>query len=95
MALLLRLIYNNINGWSEATRDDRLAGWPLVGSPWPTLGILGAYVYVCTVLGPRWMRDRQPFRIGGLISAYNALQIVWNAFVAGYVCWIKKENIYV
>lgn len=42
-------------------------------------------MYVCTSLGPRLMRDRPAFKIAPIINVYNGLQIVWNAFVAGFV----------
>ncbi|KAH9374256.1 hypothetical protein HPB48_005576 [Haemaphysalis longicornis] len=36
------------------------------------------YIYFVKVTGPRWMKDRQPYRIDGLVRAYNLLMVLAN-----------------
>ncbi|XP_063230381.1 very long chain fatty acid elongase AAEL008004-like [Bacillus rossius redtenbacheri] len=56
--------------------DARSKDWPLVGSPWPVLAITLAYTHFCLRLGPRLMRDRQPFDVDRLIVAFDLFQIL-------------------
>lgn len=60
--------------------DPRSADFPLVGSPWPVLSIMAAYVYFVKVWGPNWMKDRKPFKIEPIIVAYNFLMVVFSAY---------------
>ncbi|KAH8288691.1 hypothetical protein KR054_007947, partial [Drosophila jambulina] len=51
---------------------------PLVGSHWPVLTILGTYLLLVKVVGPKLMKNRKPFDLRGVIKAYNIMQIVYN-----------------
>lgn len=68
--------------------DTRLEKWPLMGSPAFVIGIIVIYILGTTSLGPRFMRNRPPFRLRTIINCYNLLQIVWNSYVAYYVSYI-------
>jgi hypothetical protein len=56
--------------------DPRVADWPLMQSPWPTVGICLSYVYLVKYLGPALMKDREAFNIRYLMSTYN-FAMVW------------------
>jgi len=67
--------------WQQTTSDPRINQLPLMeGGPWSVLSIVAAYVYFVKVLGPEWMKKRQPFEIKPLIFAYNVLMIFVNLF---------------
>lgn len=57
-------------------RDKRIDGWFLMGSIWPTVIMCVLYVLFSKVLGPLYMKNRNPIEMKGLMSAYNILQVV-------------------
>ena len=44
-------------------RDPRVENLPLMSGPLPTVLICLAYVYIVTIGGPNYMRDRKPMNI--------------------------------
>ena len=65
--------------------DPRSANWPLMHSPFPILTILVTYIYFVKVIGPKYMKDRKPFKIEKLIILYNILMVLLSAFFFFYV----------
>ncbi|XP_017022184.1 very long chain fatty acid elongase F-like [Drosophila kikkawai] len=57
-------------------------------TPWPTLGVLAAYLLFVLKVGPKLMDRRQPFELRGVIKAYNIIQIVYNSALFVYVCYV-------
>ncbi|KAH8288299.1 hypothetical protein KR054_000483 [Drosophila jambulina] len=53
--------------------------FPLVGSPWPPLMILAAYLFFVLKAGRKIMENRKPFDLRGVIKVYNIIQIVYNS----------------
>ena len=53
----------------------------MLGSIWPTLIMCTAYVFIVTVLGPRFMRNRKPFNISTFLVYYNLLQVILSAYI--------------
>ena len=62
-------------------RDKRVDGWPMLGSIWPTLIMCTAYVFIVTVLGPWYMKNRKPFNISTFLVYYNFLQVILSAYI--------------
>lgn len=60
--------------------DSRTRGWALIGNPIPLVVICVLYVFVVKVWGPKWMADKKPFELRGLMVAYNFILVVLNAF---------------
>ncbi|KAF3427942.1 hypothetical protein E2986_02472 [Frieseomelitta varia] len=58
--------------------DPRVSDWPLMDSPIPTFFIVLLYLYGVTILGPRVMANRKPFKLRGTLVAYNAFQVVFS-----------------
>ena len=58
-------VYDNL--W--IIRDKRVDGWLMMSSPWPTISLCGAYVYICTVLGPAYMKDRPAYNLTKIMQA--------------------------
>ncbi|XP_055944765.1 elongation of very long chain fatty acids protein AAEL008004-like [Argiope bruennichi] len=65
--------------WMMSKSDPRTIDWPLCGSPFPILSIIFSYVYFVKVLGPQWMKNREPFKIEGIIVLYNILMVIFSA----------------
>ncbi|GFT43528.1 elongation of very long chain fatty acids protein AAEL008004 [Nephila pilipes] len=66
--------------WMMSKSDPRTINWPLCGSPFPILSIIISYVYFVKVLGPQWMKNREPFKIEKIIAAYNILMVIFSAW---------------
>ncbi len=61
--------------------DTRVDGWFLMSSPFPTLAIVATYIYFVKSLGPRLMKDRQPFELKKAIIIYNIIQVTWSIYM--------------
>ncbi len=76
-----------LSGWSalydEAweKRDRRVDDWQLMASPWPTLVLCAAYVFLVKVWGPRYMRDRELLDVRTVLVWYNAAQVVLSTYL--------------
>ncbi|KAK3923691.1 Elongation of very long chain fatty acids protein 1 [Frankliniella fusca] len=71
--------------WTYA--DPRSQHLPLVQSPLLVFAIIGSYLYFVLSLGPRLMRNRPAYNPKRLMLVYNALQVVWCA----YIMWKAYE----
>ena len=61
--------------------DPRVAAWPLMSSPWPTLALTA--LYLCVVwAGPRVMARRPPLTLRGVLVVYNAAMMALNLYIA-------------
>ncbi|XP_050342697.1 elongation of very long chain fatty acids protein 7-like [Nymphalis io] len=58
------------------TRD-----WFLVANPLKVISIVSFYFYFCTRLGPRFMKDRDPYDVSSLMIVYNVLQILLSTYL--------------
>ncbi|XP_011152094.1 elongation of very long chain fatty acids protein AAEL008004 isoform X2 [Harpegnathos saltator] len=59
--------------------------WPMV-SMWYSFFISLGYLYFIYIAGPRFMKNRPPYKLKGFIMFYNIIQILANA-------WAIKEYI--
>ncbi|PRD35312.1 UNVERIFIED_CONTAM: Elongation of very long chain fatty acids protein [Trichonephila clavipes] len=66
--------------WYLSINNPRTINWPLCGSPFPILSIIISYVYFVKVLGPQWMKNKEPFKIEKIIAAYNILMVIFSAW---------------
>ncbi|XP_061514451.1 elongation of very long chain fatty acids protein 7 isoform X2 [Anopheles gambiae] len=57
-------------------QDERTKEWFLSGSITPLIMILVTYLYFCLYAGPRYMAKRKPFKLEGVLIAYNAVQVL-------------------
>ncbi|EDW96738.1 uncharacterized protein Dyak_GE25994 [Drosophila yakuba] len=57
---------------------------PLIGSPWPSLTIVSIYLLFVLKVGRKFMENRKPYDLRGVIRAYNIMQIVYNS---GVLIW--------
>jgi len=90
-------LVSSFMGWYDYLmvdlRDPRVDSWPLMSSIWPTVIICALYVYVVKVAGPRYMQNREPYQIRGLMLAYNLFQTVFSAwmFLEGWGFYMTGE----
>jgi hypothetical protein len=61
--------------------DPRTNHLPLMsGGPWNLMAILMAYFVIVTKLGPKWMKNRNPFELRSLMLLYNVVMVSINLF---------------
>merc|ERR1711944_379127 len=77
-------------------RDPRVDNWLGMASIWPTVIICTAYVYFVKVLGPRLMKDREPYELKNILLVYNFSQVLfsfwmfmegWGFYISGNYSW--------
>ncbi|XP_032682336.1 elongation of very long chain fatty acids protein AAEL008004-like [Odontomachus brunneus] len=87
----LEQIYNSF------PESDPITGkWPIVNSCYPVLFLTGGYLYFIYIAGPRYMKDRPPYKLKNFIFFYNIFQILANAwFVQEFIRngWFTKYGI--
>ncbi|CAN7998846.1 unnamed protein product, partial [Ixodes hexagonus] len=59
--------------------DPRTRDIPVVLNPLFVFTMVLGYLYFVKVAGPRWMKDKEPFRIINLIRFYNVAMVALNA----------------
>lgn len=80
MALVLKYV-DDINKFLNKYEDSRTANWPLMSSPFYTLGICLIYVFVVKVAGPKFMENRKPFQLKNVLIVYNLFQVIFSAWM--------------
>ena len=65
----------------EEGADPRVRDWLLMSSPAPTLIICLAYLLVVRVLGPMFMKNREPYSLKYPMLAYNLFQVLFNGWI--------------
>lgn len=76
--------------------------WPMMRSPVPIVFIFTFYLMTVYLLGPRFMKNRDPFDLKRVILVYNIFQIAAStAIVAGvktksstYLLELMKSNLF-
>ena len=58
----------------------------LVSNPFKPLTIIAVYLYLVLNLGPKFMKNRQPYKLHNIIKCYNLFQVAMCSyiFVKGY-----------
>ena len=52
-----------------------------MSSVWPTVGLCALYYYIIRIWGPKFMKDREPYNIQTLITAYNLFQTLFSLWI--------------
>ncbi|KAK7030974.1 Elongation of very long chain fatty acids protein 7, partial [Halocaridina rubra] len=76
------MVYGYFLVESQMYRDPRQNAWWLMQSPLPTY--LGSVFYVLAVtwIGPRLMKNREPFsNLRSIMILYNVIQVVYSAYL--------------
>jgi len=80
MALVLRNIFVFNDKLWRKFEDPRVDHFPLISSHHVPLviGIIAAYFYFVLSFGPKFMKDRKPFKLDSFIIAFNVFQVLAN-----------------
>jgi len=73
-------------------RDPRTDGWPLMETVWPTVALSALYYLIVRYLGPRLMRDREPYDLKAVMLGYNLWQTGFNAWLLYKVWWLWRDH---
>lgn len=60
--------------------DKRVEKWPLMDNPLPTLAISTSYLLFLW-LGPKYMKNREPFQLRKTLVVYNFSMVFLNFFI--------------
>lgn len=61
--------------------DPRTKDFPLMSSPFQTLGICLGYVYIVKYLGPKLMENRKPLQLKNALIVYNFFQVCFSIWL--------------
>jgi elongation of very long chain fatty acids protein 4 len=70
----------DVHDYLMGLSDPRVANWPLMSSPLPTLAITLLYLWF-VMRGPAWMQKRKPWDVRPLILVYNAAVAGLNLYI--------------
>ncbi|XP_033108636.1 elongation of very long chain fatty acids protein 4-like [Anneissia japonica] len=79
MALTVRRM-TEFYDWMTEVADDRVEDWLLMKTPWPSVGFIIAYL-LFVWLGPKFMKNKQPFDLKSTILVYNAMLVVLSIYM--------------
>ena len=68
-------------------QDKRVADWPLMWAYWPTFALTAVYLLVVYV-GPKLMKDHEPFSFKWLLFFYNMALVALNFHICSEVCLV-------
>ncbi|XP_018574308.1 elongation of very long chain fatty acids protein AAEL008004-like [Anoplophora glabripennis] len=86
MALVLKRMYTGYFWLFDEIADTRVQDYGLLSSPLIPVGILTMYVYFVLSMGPRLMKDKEPFQLKSILALYNFSQIVFNLLMLFMGC---------
>ncbi|XP_039307523.1 elongation of very long chain fatty acids protein AAEL008004 isoform X1 [Solenopsis invicta] len=72
------ILLNIHNSWKEL--DPRIIDLPLVASSYQVPLIIFAYLYFVLGCGPKFMKNRPPYKLKTFIQLYNIIQILANVW---------------
>jgi hypothetical protein len=61
--------------------DPRVADWPMMSSPVPTLALCLFYAYFSRSLAPRLMENRKPMDLRNILIFYNLFQTIFSTWI--------------
>lgn len=72
-----------LTDWFDDNEQVEMAAYVRGGPGW-IIGVVIAYLFVVLFAGPRFMRNREPFQLHGVIKVYNLLNIAANVVVFAF-----------
>lgn len=85
------LVYMADGFWREIGDQRVHSNYPLMsGGPIPILIIVSAYLYFVRILGPKWMKSREPFDLKWTIRLYNIAMSLVNFYAFYRVAVLTK-----
>ena len=77
------------NTWWDENASSRYA-YLIPGGPGHELSIVALYLTFVYIVGPAFMRNREPFKLTSAMSLYNIVNIVLNT--GGFLYMMKWTN---
>ncbi|XP_050502031.1 elongation of very long chain fatty acids protein isoform X2 [Diabrotica virgifera virgifera] len=75
--------------------DPRTNSWFLIKDPGPGLAILIIWMYFVLNIGPKMMKDREPFDLRKTLIVYNLVQVIISSYIfirGGIIGWFGKYS---
>lgn len=73
--------------------DPRVAGYPLMKTPWPIVAMSISYLWFVKIIGPGIMKDRKAYELFTFIRVYNLLMVLWNGFGFYMACHLLNYGL--
>lgn len=81
MAFILTDMHHWYRDLMDNKSDPRVADWPMMSSPLPTLALCIFYAYFSKSLAPRIMEKRKPMDLRNLLVGYNLFQTIFSTWI--------------
>lgn len=81
MAFILTDMHDWYRDLMDNKSDPRVADWPMMSSPLPTLALCIFYAYFSKSLAPRIMEKRKPMDLRNLLVGYNLFQTIFSTWI--------------
>lgn len=81
MAFILTDMYDWYRDLMDNKSDPRVADWPMMSSPVPTLALCIFYAYFSKSLAPRIMEKRKPMDLRNVLVGYNLFQTIFSTWI--------------
>ncbi|XP_017756788.1 PREDICTED: elongation of very long chain fatty acids protein 7-like [Eufriesea mexicana] len=69
--------------------------WLLVKTPIPIILLFFSYLYFVLRCGPKFMKDRKPYKLNTFIRFYNIFQMVSNALIVYHIVDMGFHKLYI
>lgn len=69
---------NVANPWKfleSLNKDDAIKGGLFITTPWLTYGLILGYIFFVCLIGPAFMKNREPFKLKNVIRFYNLAEM--------------------
>lgn len=81
MAFILTDMHDWYRDLMDNKSDPRVADWPMMSSPLPTLALCIFYAYFSKSIAPRIMEKRKPMDLRNLLVGYNLFQTIFSTWI--------------
>ncbi|XP_058812942.1 elongation of very long chain fatty acids protein AAEL008004 [Topomyia yanbarensis] len=81
MAFIFTEMYDWYRDLMDNKSDPRVADWPMMFSPLPTLALCIFYAYFSKSLAPKLMENRKPLDLRNFLVVYNLFQTVFSTWI--------------
>ncbi|XP_055636499.1 elongation of very long chain fatty acids protein AAEL008004 isoform X2 [Toxorhynchites rutilus septentrionalis] len=81
MAFIFTDVYDWYRDLMDNKSDPRIADWPMMSSPLPTLALCVFYAYFSKSLAPKLMEKRKPLDLRNFLVVYNLFQTVFSTWI--------------
>lgn len=81
MAFIFTEMYDWYRDLMDNKSDPRVAGWPMMSSPVPTLALCIFYAYFSKSLAPKLMEKRKPMDLRNFLVVYNLFQTIFSTWI--------------